>query len=174
MSSQGHVSRRTLAKGSAWSIPVLAYGAVVPSSSASPAACGALSLTSFCTNLPTLNTNATSVPTFCITPGIAIQPGSTFVGAISGGSPGTAPNQSGSFLNYANVTSLSGTTATFTVSQTIPAGTKVCLTATFTSRFRGRLIVSFSARNINGGANCDGVMASQVQDGNNGGKSRCS
>lgn len=174
MQDSTSVSRRTLTKGVAWTVPVVAVGMTAPSASASPAACAAVVLSSSCTAVSATDPNQTSSPTFCVTPGIAVQPNSTFVVAASGVVLSALPNPSGTLLNYGNFTSISGTAATFTTSTTIPAGTTACLTLSFTVRFTGTLTLSFSARNINGGADCVGKITTVTQNGNRGGKSSCS
>lgn len=172
MTTPDHASRRTVAKGIAWSIPVIGVGAVAPHATASTAACEAAVLTSSCTTFT--NANSTSTPTFCVTPGIAIQPGSTFAVALSGAFLSSTPTATGNFLTYANLTSISATMATFTVISTIPAGVTACLTVVFTSTFTGTATISFSARNINGGLDCSGVITTKTQNGNKSKKSFCS
>lgn len=119
MTSQQKVSRRTIAKGAAWSVPVVAVAAAAPAASASTATADVV-VTHTCVSQNILGTGLVSRPQFNIS--AVDQPvaaGSTYALSGTGLANISLAAVGGSLVS---VSVLSGTSATVTVNQAIPAG----------------------------------------------------
>lgn len=116
------VGRRSIAKGVAWSLPVLAVGAAVPAFAASPSDEDVV-ISASCTPLVTIG----SLPSFTITAiGAPILKNSTFIAT----SAALALVKVGGVGSTIDVTALGGGRARIKLRNTIPAGGSVTLNIT--------------------------------------------
>lgn len=144
------VTRRTVARSAAWSIPVIAAAVAAPSASASVAPEQQnVTITADCYGLSILGVGA-SFPQFTITAvGAPILAGSTFLLQGDGLANLTIGNTNGAGL--LNV--ISGSAAVFTLSKDIPAGAAVTLKVTGLVSAQVAKTYSFSVQNVLGNAN---------------------
>ncbi|WP_188835372.1 hypothetical protein [Flexivirga endophytica] len=121
MTSQQKVSRRTIAKGAAWSVPVVAVAAAAPAASASTGTdIGAVALNGVCGLLGTVNQGFTLAASATA----PVPAGSVVTITGSGLASVTAINLSN---QIANVT-IGTNSATIVLSQDLPAGQTLSMT----------------------------------------------
>lgn len=115
------VSRRTVAKGAAWSLPVIATAATAPAASASTGQAGDAVISHACGGA-TIGGIGLSIPTFTVTAvGQAIDAGSTYT--LRGG--GLAEIRIGAPNDLVQIDLLSESQVTITIPNAIPAGGNV-------------------------------------------------
>ncbi|WP_446664186.1 hypothetical protein [Flexivirga sp. B27] len=115
------VSRRTVAKGAAWSLPVIATAAAAPAASASTAQAGDVVISHACGGA-TFAGIGLSIPTFTVTAvGQAIDAGSTYTLRGSG----LADVRIGAPNDLVQIDVLSSSRVTITIPNAIPAGGNV-------------------------------------------------
>lgn len=150
MSSHENVSRRTLARGIAWAVPVIAVGAAAPTASASAADCSAVTVTATCVG------NRGSK--FCISSTRAINSGSKFAISASGFAflaPSIAVNLAG-LSSYFISGSAPGGGLLLTAVTAVPANTQLCFTTTISGGAVYTITITLNTININGGSDCAG------------------
>ncbi len=151
------VTRRTVALGAVWTVPVVAVAAVVPEASASAADCTAVTVTASCTT-------TSGQSRFCLSSSRPIQSGSRF-GFSSSISAISDPTLTVDFSGLAPYLLASGSAAsgyTLTAASTIPAGTQLCFTARVTGGYVYTVTNTLNTLNVNGGSNCVGGAPSDT------------
>ncbi|MFJ3958387.1 hypothetical protein [Arthrobacter sp. NPDC090010] len=144
------ITRRTVTRGAAWSLPVIAATMAAPAAVASvPPAQQNVIITAGCYGINILGVGQ-SFPEFTITAvGAPILAGSTFNIQGTGLGNLTFGNANGAgFLNIIN-----GTTAQFTLSQDIPAGSSITLRVTGLLSAQVLRTYTMSVGNVLGNAN---------------------
>ncbi|WP_353115181.1 hypothetical protein [Microbacterium sp.] len=144
------LSRRTIVKGAAWSVPVVAAAAAVPMASASvPIPQQNVIVSASCYGINILGFGQ-SFPQFTITAvGNTVRAGSTFL--ITGTGIGNLTFGDTNGLGVLNF--LNGSTAQFTLARDIPAGTSATLQVTGFASAQALRTYTMTVGNIIGNAN---------------------
>lgn len=154
---KGGVSRRTVVKGAAWSVPVIAAAVAMPLAAASTIDVGAFSLRGSCGILGVLG------PGFTLTAGLTALPvGTTIIVTGSGVANIGVFSPTG---GTATVSVLSGTARLVTLTSALPAGATIALrtTLSITVAFTLNAIVSMPGGYVAGtGAKSSATVSSTL------------